>query len=297
MKILDLIFAARPLLHLPIWSVYLISMHQLGSPHLLYENVLMMLAINFNAAAAYYINQVYDYDSDLINNKLGFLQKDIFTSKQLKVAALVCFIVSIVLSLIICIPAGLLNILLVLTGLAYSMPPVRLKDRPVSGLLVNGISFGFIIPLIVGYVNNNPVSIIWTGVYFSLAVMAIHLLTIIPDRNGDLETGKITLAKYMSDKALMVLSAVFIAVSILASLLMINFAIVIISIITLTVILSALFTRRNDIILFACKFPILILSILASYYFPIYFIFLIVLLISTRLYYRRRFNINYPRIN
>jgi hypothetical protein len=35
---------------------------------------------------------------------------------------------------------------------------------------------------------------------------------------------------------------------------------------------------------------------LAGYFFPVYFLFIVALLIATRIYYRKRFDVIYPRL-
>jgi 4-hydroxybenzoate polyprenyltransferase len=76
MKVLDFIFAARPLLHIPVWTVYLITLHhhrQADNGLFSIEDLVMLGCLSLLFAGAFYLNQVYDYDSDLRNKKLGFL--------------------------------------------------------------------------------------------------------------------------------------------------------------------------------------------------------------------------------
>ena len=74
----DFFFAARPMLHLPIWSVYLVSLHyhnQLSGSKFDLSDLAMLCLLSLMAAAAYYLNQIHDYDSDKINRKLGCMQR------------------------------------------------------------------------------------------------------------------------------------------------------------------------------------------------------------------------------
>jgi hypothetical protein len=45
----------------------------------------------------------------------------------------------------------------------------------------------------------------------------------------------------------------------------------------------------------AAKLPLLLLTLLAGFFYPGYFLFVVALLFGTRIYYRRRFHIAYPR--
>ena len=78
MKTLDLLFAARPMLHIPVWTVFLITLHyhhELTGDSFDWRDLLMIVSLNLVFAGAYYINQVFDVRSDAINKKLGFFKR------------------------------------------------------------------------------------------------------------------------------------------------------------------------------------------------------------------------------
>jgi len=98
MKLLDLFFAARPMLHLPIWSIYLVSLfyhHQLSHEHFGWANVGLFIGLSLLASGAYFLNQIYDYDSDRINRKLGFLHLGFLTKIEMMVIYLMVSLVAI----------------------------------------------------------------------------------------------------------------------------------------------------------------------------------------------------------
>ncbi|MCX6826983.1 MAG: hypothetical protein NTV06_06940, partial [candidate division Zixibacteria bacterium] len=68
------------------------------------------------------------------------------------------------------------------------------------------------------------------------------------------------------------------------------------SVISLLSFIGAFFSLGTPLVLFACKLPILLFSLLAGYFYLSYLIFILALIILTRLYYRRRFHITYPRL-
>ncbi len=286
------------MLHIPVWTIYLLSLRAFGRGHLLLLDFLLIAALSFNAAGAYYINQIFDYHSDLINEKVGFLQKGLLSKKSLKIAAVIVLVLSSVLALWVNLQAGIVNLVLLIFGLLYSMPPARLKDRPILGLLANGIGFGILIPLIAAFaIGTISESTTWPCLFFLLTVGAAHLMTIIPDRVGDIAAGKKTLAFYLSDKKIIYLASIFMLLAILPSILMVNVFMILICVSTFILLMVAISVEQTRVLLFACKFPILLLSLLAGYYYPIYFIFLVVILMSTRIYYIRRQKIVYPRIS
>jgi 4-hydroxybenzoate polyprenyltransferase len=297
-KIIDFFFAARPMLLLPVWSIFLITYkaHNSGEPNMIDFSVL--LAVSFIFAGAYYINQIFDYESDLINKKLGFLQRGMISRKEMWTAYIGLSLISLLTAFIIGYLIGLLMVLVFLLGFAYSAPPMRFKDRPITGLLTNSIAYGLLLPLVVIAIEKR----ITTGdfmlpLYFFMAVSAGYLLTIIPDREGDMKSGKITLAAILPDIYLMLIALLLLYLSLMTALKIEHFYLAVISAVSIVLFLTAIIFRKIKFILFACKMPILLMSLLAGYYYPAYLIFILVLLVLTRLYYRLRFGIKYPGLN
>ncbi len=302
MKLLDLVFAARPMLHLPIWSVYLVALfyHQkLSGGRLRWSHVGMLTCLSLLASGAYYLNQVYDYDSDRINRKVGFLQARLLNEKELMTAYLVVSAAAMSCALFYSFLILVILFQFFLFGYVYSTPPLRLKDRPFPGLLANAYTYGFLVPLtVMPQLNLHNAGLLgWDNpVYFFLAVAAVYLLTALPDRKGDKAVGKRTVAVLLNPTAvklaaflLMILAAYVAARSrrnVLAYL----------SLVSSLPTGAALFVRSKTLVLLAAKFPILLLTLLAGYFYPGYLLLIVVLLISCRVYYRRRLNLVYPKM-
>ncbi|PKK82647.1 MAG: hypothetical protein CVT49_12605 [candidate division Zixibacteria bacterium HGW-Zixibacteria-1] len=298
MKVIDFIFAARPMLLLPVWSIYLLAF-KLRYPYQAWEdsNTLALVSLTLISAGAYYINQIFDYDSDLINQKIGFLQKDIISRSQMMAAYLSVSVVSVIAAFCSDFMTVLIIILIGLLGLAYSASPLRLKDRPIGGLLANVIAYGILVPLTAVTDIGGDIHLIYIIFYFCLLVAAGYLLTIIPDREGDQQTGKMTLAAGLSDRQIIMSGLALVITSLLMAFLIFNAFLVAVSTVSICLFVIALLTPDEKAILFTCKLPILLVSLLAGYYFPAYLVFMLVLLVMTRLYYKKRFGIIYPRIN
>jgi 4-hydroxybenzoate polyprenyltransferase len=299
-KIFDLIFAARPMLLLPVWSIFIVTRHVVMSdqPYGINE-LLILIGETLIFAGAYFLNQITDYESDLINKKLGFLQRGYINKKEMICGYVIVSIAGLTIGVIISLYIGLIFSAILILGLIYSAPPLRLKDRPIGGFLANIIAYGVLVPLTVVTETARPfLSDHWyLTVFFFLTVGAIYLLTIIPDREGDLKTGKMTMAKLLSDRVLILIGMCFLVVAGGWACMLKLSLLCIIGGVSFLLYLMALIVHKNDMILLACKTPILLLSLLAGYYFPLYIVFLIVLIMATRLYYQWRFNMVYPRLN
>ncbi len=302
MKALDVIFAGRPLLHLPVWSIYLVALHyhlQLSGESFSLMDVLVLGCLSLLSAGAYYLNQIFDVDSDRANQKLGFIDRGYLSRQGLMGAFLVCSAVPLIVAAIVSRSLLFIFAQLLVLSYLYSASPVRLKDRAFWGLFANAYSFGFLIPFTVmpDFSQHTAGLLGWDNpFYFLLAVGSIYLLTTVPDREGDAKTGKRTLAVIWPITLVKLLAIILIGLAAAVAYrsqfeLLVYLALVSIFPIILSILLPAPPIERM-----AAKIPILLLTLLAGYHFPVYLIFIVVLLFATRLYYLRRFNQIYPRL-
>ncbi len=302
MRLINYFFAARPLLHLPVWSVYLVSLkyhYQLSGGSVTLENIVIPLSVSMLAAGAYYLNQVYDIRSDMLNKKLGFIKKDLVSVKGLVGGFLVLSILALLVASFMSFFILFIFSQLFVLGYLYSAPPFRLKDRPVAGFFANAYAYGFLVPLAVmpELTIHNAGLLGWDNpVYFFLAVGAVYLLTTIPDKEGDYLTGKRTLAVLVSTTLVkflamgMLLLAAFVAYrshyEILLWIAMIS---------VIPIFLSVMYPEKS-LELFTAKLPILLLTLLAGWYYPYYVVFVVVLILLNRLYYKKKFGLSYPEL-
>jgi 4-hydroxybenzoate polyprenyltransferase len=302
MRGLDLVFAARPLLHVPLWSIYLVTLHyhhHLSGESFGWTDFGMLAAMSLAAAGAYYLNQVHDLESDRLNAKLGFLQRNLLSERALMSSFLITSLASLGLALVVSKVAFAIVLQAFLLGYAYSAPPLRLKDRAIAGLLANAYGIGFLGSLAVmpDLSMNNLGLLGWDApYYFACAVGGTYLLTTVPDADGDRQTGKRTAVVLLGARitvslaaACFVGAACFAAVSHFLPLLVIALAAV-------SLCVTALYLNSIRSILFSAKAPIVMLALLASWYFWGFGLFMIALLLGVRLYYRRRFGLRYPEL-
>jgi 4-hydroxybenzoate polyprenyltransferase len=304
LKAIDYIFAARPLLHLPVWSVYLVTLGAMQMPDANYHpgaHIQIMAGLSLVVAGAYYLNQIFDYESDRINDKLGFLQKGLASMRTFWWLFAVTSIAGLTVVTIASPRLLILVGLQFLLGVAYSVPKLKFKDRPRLGLLTNAFSFGLLVPAVALAASMPGESLVGClehplPIYFYLAVAAIHIMTTLPDREGDAAAGKRTVAVIVSPGVCRFFAAVLLAgagfvaywakLEILTTVAIISFGIV----------LTSYFMKSDKLDLLAAKLPLLLLTFLAGWTYPYYAAFVVALVFATRVYYRRRFGITYPKL-
>ena len=302
MKLLNYFFAARPLLHLPVWSVYLVSLHQhhqnLGESFNLWH-LGTMVCLSLMAAGAFYVNQIFDYESDLLNDKLGFLQRDLTSPRGFITAYLILAIAGAAFAAIV----SKLLLLIFLQGFVfawlYSAPPFRLKDRPVAGMLANAWCFGFLIPLTVlppiglyDYIRHDW---IWPC-YFFLTVAAVHIMTTLPDREGDAATEKRTIAVSLPPLAAKSLALILMLASAALAWWGEQPGLLYLSLFSSIPLMACLGLKSARLELVAAKLPLLLLTLLAGYYYSGYLLFVVALVVACRIYFLKMFGIIYPKL-
>ena len=291
------------MLLIPVWSVYLVSLHyhhQFTGGQFAGMNLLMIVCLSLMAAGGYWWNQVHDYESDLANSKLGFLQRNLLSRTELTAAFLIASVIALAIAPFFSVLIFGIFAQAFFLSFAYSAPPLRLKDRPWWGLVANAWGLGFMVPICVmpeltfhnaGYLGwDNPS-------FFFLAVGSIYVLTTIPDRAGDMLAGKRTIAVVIGTTGAKLLALALVLLSAEVARRSDFGILMLLSLISAAFIIAALLWRTKAATLAATKAPILLLTLLAGYFYPLYLLFIIVLIAVTRVYYARRFNMTYPRIN
>ena len=300
MKLLDYIFAARPMLLLPVWSIFLVALHyhhELAEKTFSWSDLLILSCLTILTAGAYYINQVFDIESDKLNSKLGFLQKRLVSAGMLMAMYIIFSVLALSAAVFISTTLFIIFLQLLLLSFVYSAPPFRLKDRAVSGLFANAYSFGFLIPIsVMPLITQHSAGLMgWDNpFYFFLSVIGVHILTTIPDIKGDKAAGKKTIGLILPLRVALLSAFMSFGGAALVAHYSNFLPLMIIAVISATLALTALVSTNFQIILAAAKIPILLLTLLAGYFYPIYFLFVVALLFLTRAYYKKRFNVVYP---
>jgi 4-hydroxybenzoate polyprenyltransferase len=299
LKYLDCLFLIRPVLMPPVWTILLLGHHR--SSEISGESNLPGLAVllvTFLVGGVYVLNQIFDVESDRLNQKLFFLAKGYISKTNAILETVLLNLISIVPAFLISLRLGLLFLLGMVFGFLYSVPPLSLKNRPLGGLLINAFAHGSL-AFLTGWGMNRGLSA--DALLFSLpymfAVAAIYLNTTVPDTEGDRRAGKITLSVKWGRQRAMILSVILVAVAITASVLVKDIPFLVASSLSFPLFVLAAFGKQEKGIVLSTKLSILILSIAAGIFYPWYFAILVVGFIGTRLYYRARFNLDYPTLS
>ncbi|HYN89240.1 MAG TPA: prenyltransferase [Ardenticatenaceae bacterium] len=144
------------------------------------------------------INDVFDYESDLVNARKGGAEGNLLARRlhAPMLRRMLALNVPFVLVLLITgTPLGnVLLLLLLLLGWAYSAPPFRAKGRP---FLDNAVNMAYVLPFLIGLARQGapPPEWPWYGIVaFMVWNLASHAFTSIQDVEADRRAGIATLA-------------------------------------------------------------------------------------------------------
>jgi 4-hydroxybenzoate polyprenyltransferase len=298
LKYLDYLFLMRPVLMPPVWTILLLghrrSSQLSGESHL---PGLALLLVTFLVGAVYVLNQIFDIESDRLNQKLFFLARGYISKGAAIVETILLNVLCVIPAFIISLQLGLLFLLGMIFGFLYSAPPFGVKNRPFGGLILNALAHGNL-AFLIGWIMNRSLSA--DSLLFSLpymfAVAAIYLNTTIPDMEGDRRAGKITLAVKSGKGSVSVLACSFVLAALILSILVRDIPFLVASSLSFPFFVYSALSKKERATVLATKVPILLLSIAAGIFYPWYFAILILGFLGTRLYYKARFSLDYPTL-
>jgi 4-hydroxybenzoate polyprenyltransferase len=298
LRFLDYVFVLRPVLMVPVWTILLLGHHQ-GSRYGFSDRSLFWLFIfsTLFIGGVYLLNQIYDLETDRKNKKLFFLAEGHISRKNAWIYTALLYLLSVVSSYFLSATIGIVFTLGLILSFLYSAPPFCLKNKTYGGLLANAISHGSLV-FLAGFCTRTSFSVqaILLSLPYALAVGAVYINTTLPDIEGDKMAEKITFGvRYGILKSTLV-STLLVILSIVLALIFLDLPFLFSAVLSLPFYIFALVTKEVGKSILATKSSVLFLSLAAGYFYPWYFIILILGFLGTRLYYKKRFNLEYPAL-
>jgi 4-hydroxybenzoate polyprenyltransferase len=306
-KIFDYFFLLRPIILIPFWTFFLLGYYHAVnySDKLKFTMITTfppkMLPLMFVGTAffgiVYIINQIVDREIDKINNKLFFIPQKIISIKRAYIEASLLFIAAIftlILSEIPLIPALLIFSILIV-GVPYSVPPLRFKGRPILDILSNALVYGCAI-FSAGWMLEKSLSLntIVESLPYLFSVAATFINTTVIDIKGDKLEGLNTTGIWLGEKKASLLSLILIIIVLILSIYLKNWICFIPAIASLPFFAKAFFKQDRKSFMRSVQIPSKLIVIISAIIFPYYLIFLILLYVFTKWYYKKRFDISYP---
>jgi len=312
-KPFDYIFLLRPVLFYPVWTVFLagaVSVHgasqgygwpqfKIGAPDGSWGNFWWALvSYSLLMGTVFILNQLTDIGSDKQNSKLFLIADGHISTETAVWEGVIILVVSFLISLK---TSGWFVLVwffsFLILGVVYSLPPFLWKDRPIEGLTVN--LFGGMTTFFAGWlsVGNPSGAMVFCSLPYIFAVGSVYFLTTVLDANGDLHSHKITFAVRYGKQATIRMAILFDSIAIILGFLTHDWIVFIPALVSYFLFVFLIF-KSNDLWLNRItRLPILLLTLMVAFYFPIYFIGIFGIFFVSKWYYHVRFGLNYPSLN
>jgi 4-hydroxybenzoate polyprenyltransferase len=194
LRVADFVFVLRPLILVPAWSFYALGAH--SAPEVVLATVLSesgFWCLSALLACAYVLNQIFDRESDALNDKGLYLTRGVFGVRTMVVIALACFAGASLLFQHVAAGQRVPLVLAFLLSTIYSLPPIRLCARPYFDLAANALGYGGLAFVVGATGHGEYFADAWrNGVAWVFLVGATFLHTTILDVDGDAAAGKRT---------------------------------------------------------------------------------------------------------
>jgi len=309
-KILDAVFLLRVPLLVPVWTVLILGWIT-GNPDahigdIIGSKTLWVNIVGFSllVASIYVVNQIQDIESDRINGKLFILPQGLISIPFAWTIAVLCTAAGLAVAYAQSMWMFAVFLSGAVMGIFYNLPPAVLKNRAVGGVTANIIGHGIITYLVGWLAAKSGQTVTWelfsVGLLSSLAAGfangAVFLASTIPDAPGDSQAGKKTFCVAYGARST-ALCALFLCLFALISSLFIEnhrWVMALPAALSLWIFIKFALNTKRENAFHSFKWPVVLLSTFVTLFVPIYGALIIFTLVTSRLYYKWRFNIDYP---
>lgn len=305
-KAFDYFFLLRPTLFFPVWTVYaagyFTGQQFFGDMAIMNRSLGRFWPVAIGAAltllmgSVFIINQIVDAEIDRKNNKLFLIADDHIPEKHAKIEAGVLAGIALIVSFIHSIPSGLIFVaIFLITGIFYSMPPFKWKDKALRGLLLNAL--GALTIFCAGWQTGTVLNAdVWVyAIPYISAVSGVYIFTTLLDVEGDTQFRKTTFAVSYGETITIYVGTALGLFTFISAWLLEDPLIFYPALFAVPLFLIAAFHQKQHNADRAIKYPILFLALAICYKLPAFFILIFVTYYFSKFYYFYRFGLRYPK--
>lgn len=302
LKLLDYLFVLRPTLFFPIWTIALVGSYaamrfaDTWNPLGFWDGLITFTLYTLTIGAVYLVNNIIDRRNDKLNNKVFLIAEEYISPRQAVIYLFLLtgtiFTAALIVSLSL---FWWLLVMFMFLGIAYSVPPFSLKNRP-AGSLVTNILSGFILFGFGWYLYDPTGGLVvwWYSLPYVVAWVSISMLTTIPDSHGDALDEKETIAVALGHVKTQNYAFILLVIALVIAVITGDWVISVTGLMALP--FYTIMWQKKSIAstLRTIRWGISFLSFAMFYIFPGYFVACFIVFFLARWYYRERFNIDYP---
>lgn len=298
-RLLDPVFLLRPTLMYPVWIFYLAGFwsgrkFSEAADHEPSTSLWIGLGLTAVMGAVYILNQIQDAETDRINHKLFLISDGHVSIRSAYLEAALLVFAGLFFGFQAELRAGVLLLgLFVLTGWLYSYPPAQFKNRPVASLLANG-GGGLLIASLGWIAGGGRGWIPIRAIAYFFACAAVSFNTMLPDMEGDRQSGKITFAVHFGLKKTVLWALIAESMTVILAWFFNEWILFYPALVMLPFFIYALTQKEVGDVIRATKYSVLAMAIAICAVYPWFVIPILFVFLGSKLYYKGRFDFDYP---
>lgn len=298
--LLDHLFLFRVPLLAPVWTVFLYGaakgrVSSASGPDF---TIPLFVAFSLLVGSIYIMNQIFDIESDRLNNKLFILPAGRVRLPTAWTMAVISMVFPVMTAFGYGRIAGSVFLLSAVFGILYNCRPFELKNNASGGLLLNTFGHGFLTFAAGWFSVAGPQRDFWLpAVVVSLANGAVYLCTTIVDVEGDKRADKKTFAVRFGKRWTAVTALIMVTGCLVTSLFIdpLRWVLLSTAAVSFPFFIAAAASLKRFIIFKAFKVPVFIFTCCIMVLFWKWYPALILITFwGARLYYQKNFNKCYP---
>jgi 4-hydroxybenzoate polyprenyltransferase len=300
LRLLDYFFVLRPTLFFPVWTVFLANYYAgshsngvvSGDVGPWKATILMTMIMG----ASFIVNQIADIESDRKNHKLFIIADGYISVRNAVIELLVLALIPLAITFAFGLKLGVSYLIaFITTGIFYNIKPFCWKNRPFLGIV--GHFLGGYSVAAAGWLAAGAEGwgFLTQSIPYGCGLVTVYFLTVLPDLQGDAAANKITFGVKYGIPPSTILALISEIATGLTAFWVNDYVMWIPAALAFPFYVIAAITNTIPNIIRATKFTFLFTALAVCVANPIYFVALFVAFFFSRWYYKKRFNLEYPK--
>jgi len=308
---LDMLFLSRPVVLVPVWGFSIFGFlkgslyqNEYTSPPLFFaldtDSFLWILLFSLSVAAVYVMNQIADKKVDADNEGFSLLGHGAIAQWVAPVSLFLFVILSISIPLLFNQYAILaLSVLSLLLGVVYCYPPFYFTGRPITDFVTNAVGFGIVAFGAGWYMAGAALftqDFLISALPYFFMMAAGSVSSTIPDIQGDKQHNKRTTAVVFGVENAHGVALFLLLCGLIIAILQDDVLALLCCGLSVPVYVAAVMYKHQILYESSYKVTGALCMVIAAAYSIWFFVVSIMSVLVTWLYFRLRFNINYPSL-
>ncbi len=303
-RLVDYLFLLRPLILIPVWDFLLIGAYLAGQSRTITGDIVLGLLIyTMVMGGVYILNQIADVETDRLNQKLFLISGGIISLSSARRFLIGLWLAAVILSYSFGTTFLLFIGISFLLGILYSVPPVKLKGKPILDTLANAFGYG-LVNFCVGWLLIRPLDRSAGQIFlpYLLSIAAVFVNTTLADLAGDRQAGEITTAVWLKEPGALIVSTLLAAAAVATAYLNRDLVCLLPAALSFPLFpVAAVYyflkkTISRKLVIASFRLPGLLFTLVTAYLYWPYLIFLVFVMLGMRIYYKKYFGLNYPTL-